>query len=165
MALDRDETLADLRDRFPRAGRLHWIGLRPEPRGPMQAAAEAVAVPGLGLLGDHRAARTGGNRQVTLIQHEHLAVVAALCGLPVVPAELLRRNLVVGGLNLLALIGLEFRVGQTVLLGSGPCHPCSRMEQALGAGGYNAVRGHGGITARVLAGGTLRVGDPVQVLR
>ena len=74
---------------------------------------------------------------------------------------LLRRNIVVAGLNLLALKGRRFRIGGALLEGSGPCEPCSRMEEALGPGGYNAMRGHGGITARVVEGGLIRVGDAV----
>ncbi|MBB6098982.1 MOSC domain-containing protein YiiM [Deinobacterium chartae] len=103
-----------------------------------------------------------GKRNVTLIQAEHLPVIAALLGREQVTPDELRRNLVVSGINLLALKDRRFWVGEVLLEGTGACHPCSRMEEALGPGGYNAVRGHGGLTARVVRGGTLRLGDPVR---
>jgi MOSC domain-containing protein YiiM len=83
--------------------------------------------------------------------------------LPEVAPELLRRNLVTRGINLLALKDRRFRIGAALLEGSGECAPCSRMEETFGPGGYNAVRGHGGITARVIRGGTVRVGDPIEI--
>jgi len=96
-----------------------------------------------------------------LIQQEHLPVIAALAGHQSVSPQVLRRNLVVSGINLLALRNVEFRIGDTVLKGSGLCAPCSRMAEALGHGGYNAMRGHGGITASVVTTGTVTLGDPV----
>jgi MOSC domain-containing protein YiiM len=121
-----------------------------------------------GLAGDHYGGQNG-KRHVTLIQAEHLPVIASFLSsspgtLPVDPARL-RRNIVVSGLNLLALKGQQFRLGDTVILEyTGECHPCSKMETTLGKGGYNAMRGHGGITARVVQGGTVRVGNGVVVI-
>jgi MOSC domain-containing protein YiiM len=165
--------LSALARTFPRAGALAALVLRPAPRALALAVASARALSGLGLEGDHRAARPARNgaspRQLTLIQAEHLDVVARLLGRAAVDPLLLRRNLVVSGVNLLAARTLlaaapvVLRIGADVRLEiTGPCAPCSRMEEALGAGGYNAMRGHGGVTARVLCAGDLRVGDVVR---
>ena len=165
--------LRTLTARFPRPGRVDSILLRPGRREPMQAVSEATALAQRGLDGDRSAVRVAatGKRHVTLIQAEHLAVVAALLGLDGVDPALLRRNVVVSGLNLLAAKALfkdaplQLALGDTVRLEvTGPCEPCSRMEETFGPGGYNAMRGHGGITARVRAGGVFRVGDPVTVI-
>jgi MOSC domain-containing protein YiiM len=101
---------------------------------------------------------------VTLIQYEHLAVIASLVGRPLVQPQWLRRNVAVGGVNLLALKGRQFRVGEAILEGTGTCDPCSRMEEALGPGGLNAMRGYGGLTARVLTEGVIRVGDAIEAI-
>ena len=104
------------------------------------------------------------SRAVTLIQAEHLPAIAALAGLDRVDPADLRRNLAVSGINLAALRGQRFRVGSAVLKGVENCAPCSRMEEVLGRGGYNAMRGHGGITAIVLEEGDVSLGDAVEAL-
>jgi MOSC domain-containing protein YiiM len=103
-------------------------------------------------------------RQVTLIQREHLPVIAQLARVDAIDPLGLRRNLVVSGINLLALKNSRLQIGDAVLELVGPCQPCSRMEEAIGAGGYAAMRGHGGMTARVITGGAIRVGDAVRVV-
>lgn len=150
----------------PQTGRVTWIGLRRERRGAVEQVREVHAVAGRGLLGDHRAERKPdpkARRQVTLIQAEHVTAVGAILGAEVDPASL-RRNVVVSGINLDGLLNRRFAIGDAVLEGSGRCHPCSRMETNLGPGGYAAMRGHGGITAKVAVDGNIAVGDQVRIL-
>ena len=163
---DSKSTVAQLLANLPQVGRLEWIGLRTERHIEPLSVAEAEVLTDERLAGDHASPKPGGKRQITLIQHEHLASVAGYLGMdaPVDPARL-RRNLAVSGLNLLALKNRQIQIGDEVILDiTGECHPCSRMEEELGPGGYNAMRGHGGLTARIVQGGTLRVGDAVRVL-
>jgi MOSC domain-containing protein YiiM len=145
---------------LPQRGRVDWIGLREMRRETPVRVTEAEVKAGHGFTGDHG---RGGKRAVTLIQAEHLAAVGSLLGRKPLDPCLLRRNLVVSGINLLALRNRRFHIGDVVLEGSGFCHPCSRMEEALGPGGFNAMRGHGGITASVISGGVVREGDPVRL--
>jgi len=163
---DSKSTVAQLLATLPQVGRLEWIGLRPARRAELLSVPEAEVLTDQRLAGDHASPKPGGKRQITLIQHEHLAAVAGFLGLPgpVAPGRL-RRNLVVSGLNLLALKGRQIQIGDEVLLDiTGECHPCSRMEEELGPGGYNAMRGHGGLTAHIAQGGIIRVGDAVRVV-
>ncbi|HVL58124.1 MAG TPA: MOSC domain-containing protein [Burkholderiaceae bacterium] len=159
--LNPDSKLTQLLTAPTRPGRVVWIGLRAARRAPVRAVEAAVAEADSGLLGDHYG-RRHGSRQVTLVQAEDLAAIASYLGQREVDPALLRRNIVTQGINLRALKGRRFRIGSVVLEHTGECHPCSRLEEALGTGGYNAVRGHGGITARVLSGGELRIGEEVE---
>ena len=147
---------------IPQVGKVSWIGLRPDRKTPMKTVEEAEVNLNTGLTGDRFTGASGGDRQVTLIQEEHLKVVESIVGKEVKPAPL-RRNILVSGINLLSLHNQEFQIGEVILQGTGYCYPCSKMEEALGEGGYNAMRGHGGITASVVKAGHIRVGDPVRL--
>ncbi len=160
------KTLAALRGAPLQAGRVEAIVVRSHPRLAARRIERTVARAGIGLADDRLGQRGQADlstRQVTLIQHEHLPVIAQLARVAAVDAAALRRNLVVSGINLLALKNARLRVGEALLELVGPCHPCSRMEEAIGPGGCAAMRGHGGMTARVLEDGVIAVGDDVQV--
>lgn len=158
-----DSELGKLMATLPRAGRVEWIGLRPRRDVPMDEVDHAIAESGAGLVGD-RYSGGSGKRGITLIQAEHLPAIAALSGHAAVAPATLRRNVVVSGLPLVALKGRRFRIGEVLLEGTDECDPCSRMEAALGPGGFNAMRGHGGLCARILEGGTIHRGDAVVAL-
>ena len=168
------DDLRALTRRFPRAGRVEAIYLRPGRDRAAVSVPSALALADRGLEGDRSASKPpsrpgGGKRQVTLIQAEHVPLIGAWAQRDVDPRDL-RRNLVVSGVNLLAQHGLfadqpiQVRIGPDVLIViTGPCDPCSKMETLLGPGGYNAMRGHGGTAARVVHGGVISVGDAVVV--
>lgn len=166
--------LHQLVQQFPHEGRLDAIFLRPKRHAPTESVDAAHVLVDRGLQGDRSAAKAptrmgGSKRQVTLIQAEHLPVVAAFMRHALLDPALLRRNLLVSGINLLAAKSLfkdesmHLHIGADVVLSiTGPCDPCSRMETLLGPGGHNAMRGHGGMTARVLQGGCIRIGDAIR---
>ena len=159
------DQIKELMERQAQTGTIDWIGIRPIKKADLQPLNQVEASPDLaGLAGDHYHGNSG-ERQVTLIQAEHLMGVARMLGTTAVDPALTRRNLVVSGINLLSLKDKKFSIGDQVILQmTGLCHPCTRMEENLGHGGYNAMRGHGGITARVIRGGMIRVGDQVSLI-
>ena len=144
-------------------GRLEWIGIRNARRMRVVAVESAELIAGRGMAGDHIAERAGSKRQVTLIQHEYLPLIAQFANVDSIEPESLRRNLVVSGINLYALQKRQFRIGQAVLESTGNCDPCQRMEETISAGGFSAMLGHGGLTAIVHTGGRIAVGDIVVV--
>lgn len=154
-------TLAERLKIVPQVGTVEWIGVRPSRGAAVVPVDEVEAVADRGLVGDRY--RASGTRQVTLIQAEHVPVIAALAG-HVVTAELLRRNLVVSGINLVSLQKLRFAIGEVVLVGTSSCAPCDKMETAIGEGTFQAMRGHGGICAKIERGGLIRRGDRVRLL-
>jgi MOSC domain-containing protein YiiM len=157
-------TIEQLKTHFPRTGQIEWIGVR-EARGqPMQLLEEVLAQAGTGLQGDKAGARPGGKRQVTFIQAEYLSLIQALLCQPTLSFADLRRNIAVSGINLNALKDQIIQVGSARFEVTGFCHPCKKLEESLGYGTFNALRGHGGITAKVIQGGKVVLGDSLQVI-
>lgn len=158
------KTLQELHNTLPQRGRADWIAVRPARGVAMQVVRQLKVDPESGLSGDRYAGRSG-HRHLSLLQREHLQVIASVLGVATIDPALLRRNVLVSGINLIALKHKIVRIGAVLIEVTGACHPCSRMESQPGAGGYNAMRGHGGVTARVLEAGTIEVGDPVAFVR
>ena len=96
------DSLQELFDTLPQRGQVTWIGVRPGRKAPMVELDTVNAIAGKGLA-DDRYASKNGKRQVTLIQGEHLVAMASLLGRENIEPKLLRRNLVITGVNLLAL--------------------------------------------------------------
>jgi MOSC domain-containing protein YiiM len=173
--MESNDTLRELITRIATQGRVDAIIVRPERNQPAQYIDAVKAEPGFGLIGDRRAQNKRTNlasrkRELSLLQAEHLPLLASWCGVEAIDATRLRRNLVISGVNLLAMkspfadVRLEWQIGSAACIEvTGPCDPCSKMEAELGQGGYNAMRGHGGMTAMIVTGGVIRVGDVVML--
>lgn len=143
-------------------GRLQWIGLRSERRGAVQVVDSTLAVENQGLEGDHRMTKTPGSaRQVTIISSEFIESICRHTGHASIDPALLRRNLVISGMNMNLLRHQRLRIGEAVLETTALCHPCSRMNEALGPGGAAAMFGYGGLCARIIQSGQITVGDQV----
>ena len=155
--------MKELLQTMPQIGVVEWIGVRPARREPIQILDQAE-VNEQGLVGDRYNGPADGDRMITLIQQEHISAVASILAQDSIAPALLRRNIVVSGINLQALKKNEMQIGDAVLFVTGNCPPCSRMEENLGPGGYNAMRGHGGVTARVVSGGTIKIGSQIRLM-
>jgi len=133
---------------------------------PVQAA---VAVAGQGLVGDRYQTGTGEwcyDRRlyddVTLIAVEALDAAGAENGVHLQRGAA-RRNLETRAVDLQALVGRHFHIGEVVLHGNRPCEPCRYLDRVTGQPAKAALRGRGGLRASVITGGAVRVGDSVLV--
>ncbi|HEX8913715.1 MAG TPA: MOSC domain-containing protein [Humisphaera sp.] len=150
-------------------GTLEGIFIAAAAKVPMVSVPSAVAVVGLGLEGDRYHLGVGAfsrwpgeGRQVTLIEAEAVEAILAEAGIDLREGRH-RRNLVTRGVPLDALVGRRFRVGPVVLRGQRLCAPCRYLERMTGDGTYTAMRGRGGLRTEVIEGGTVAVGDAVEI--
>lgn len=128
---------------------------------PMRAVDSVEAVAGSGLVGDrHLGVRT---RQVTLVCTGELEETAAALGLAGIPPGATRRNLTIDVPVLPREHGVRIVVGEVELSVWRDCTPCEQMERSVAVGAKEALRDRSGISATVERGGTIRVGDPVEI--
>lgn len=143
-------------------GIVRAICISPTAGEPMQSVEEAIAVAGQGLIGDRYCTGEGsfnrgaaGSRQVTLMN----AIFFPGSGFEFADS---RRNLFVEGVELMWLIGREFRIGEVRFRGVKYCDPCQRPSARSGKPGFQqAFFDRGGLVAEVIDGGVIRVGDTV----
>jgi MOSC domain-containing protein YiiM len=148
----------------PQKGKVEFLSYRKEHKGAVITADKVNILEESGIEGDHYGKK--GKRMVTIIQKEHLEAIAKILKKDNIDPKLTRRNIVVSGFNLKSLIGHKFRLGKSaVLLATGDCVPCNRMEENFGPGGYHALVGHGGITCQVIEAGSVELGDELSILK
>ena len=139
------------------------IGIHTAPRSqaPLVSHDEIEVVSGKGLVGDRHF--DGYSRgQITVVSADELADAAADLGYDI-PLGATRRNVTIDGLRLPRTPGTRIRLGEVVMEVYRDASPCVGMEEAVGTGAQEALRGRSGVRGLVVEGGVLRVGDPVSV--
>lgn len=145
-------------------GHLAGICTAQKKRDDLQAIEQAEIKVDGGLVGDrYFRPKDGGkpDQEITLIESEALEALARECGIPLQPVQV-RRNLVTRGVPLNHLIDREFTVGEVRLRGIRLCEPCAHLEAMTHQGVREGLLHRGGLRARVIKGGTVRVGDQIS---
>lgn len=148
------------------AGIVEWIGIATSEGATIQPVASVKAVKGRGLEGDRKQSPEGSakvKRNLTLIERSAYGHLASL-GIAVEDADL-RRNLIVSGIDLNALVGKRFRVGAVECLATGLCDPCRYIEERTSDGVLKGLVNRGGLCAEILSDGVIALGDPVEAIR
>jgi MOSC domain-containing protein YiiM len=133
---------------------------------PIQPLDEVKAVAGRGLEGDRNFYGDGDGHdpadEITLIAAEGLEQARTDHGLELDPGEH-RRQVVVEGVDLLALVGKRVRVGEVEVAVIADNPGCRHLQNMTGKAVLRGLRRHGGVRGEILTGGLLRVGDPVRL--
>jgi steroid delta-isomerase-like uncharacterized protein len=151
-------------------GRVVSIHIAPAATAPMQSVKSVRAIAGQGLEGDRYFAKqgtfsatVGPSGEATLIESETVDALNAKLGTAFSPGEM-RRNIVTRGAALNHLVGHDFRVGDALLRGLRLCEPCAHLEKLTREGVIAETMHRCGLRAQILAGGTIRPGDPITLL-
>jgi MOSC domain-containing protein YiiM len=142
-------------------GRVEAIAIAPDRERPMVTVAEAVAHAGRGLEGDRYHEGRGTFSSSHAVGHELTLVDAEAVEGVLAPVDA-RRNLITRGIDLNPLVGRRFMVGEVECVGRRLCEPCGHLQRLTEPGVLRALVHIGGLRADILAGGTIRAGDPVR---
>ena len=145
-------------------GVVSHIFVAPQRGAAMEAREQVEALTETGLSGDRYAEaanRRSPDYQITLIESENIEAFAAANGIALSP-DMPRRNIVTLGVALNALCGRRFRIGDAVLEGLELCEPCSLFAKRTHRAVLKFFVGKGGLRARIVSGGAIRVGDVIS---
>jgi MOSC domain-containing protein YiiM len=154
------------------SGAVEAIAIAATATGPMQLVEEAQALAGRGLSGDRYAAKagtftprggSGHGYDLTLIQAEVLDQLSLAEDRRLGYAEA-RRNVITRGIDLNALVGRRFRVGEVECLGQRLCEPCSHLERLTTMGVLRGLIHRGGLRADIVTDGSIRIGSAIKTI-
>ena len=134
----------------------------------MERVEEVRTIEGCGIEGDRYCegtgfwTRYGDVCEVTLIESEDLDYIQNELGISVKNGEH-RRNIITSGVRLGDLRRKRFRIGEAVLEYDRPRPPCRHVQDLSEPGMTRALKGRGGICARVVKGGKIRARDAIEV--
>jgi MOSC domain-containing protein YiiM len=156
----------------PLHGTVEAIAIAATATGPMRLVEDAEALAGRGLAGDRYAAKAGTftpaggggyGYDLTLIQAEVLDELVLAEDRRLGYAEA-RRNLITRGIDLNALVGRRFRVGEVECLGQRLCEPCSHLERLTTKGVLRGLIRRGGLRADILTDGRISIGSAIETI-
>lgn len=123
---------------------------------PMEEQVEIECVAGSGIRGDRFFDyKPDYKGQITFFAMETHEFICRKLGLTEVPTSAYRRNVITRGADLNALIGREFEIQGVRFLGTEEAKPCYWMDQAVGPGAHEGLKGQGGLRAKILSSGRL----------
>ena len=124
---------------------------------------EAVLEAGTGIRGDRYAGLGIPGTHITFVAAEGIEAMVQRTGIPLAPAET-RRNVLTRGVDVNALVGRRFRVGDAICEGVKPCTPCDHLESLTRPGVRSGLSGQGGLRADILVGAVIHPGDVIEEL-
>jgi hypothetical protein len=137
----------------------NYFGHHGQPAGhaPMIEQESIECVAGKGIVGDRFFGfKEDYKGQVTFFSHEVYERLCEQFQITGVPPSVFRRNIITRGVELNGLIGQEFELQGLRFLGTQESAPCHWMNQAFAVGAEEAMKGHGGLRAKILTSGVLK---------